>query len=81
MANNKNIPTAHKILSSLLKIERKQSIKGDAKQIANVIGKSERCVSAYIRGEVRDLNTASVILKELRKLISNREYEASQLAA
>lgn len=76
----RNTTTAQKNLAALLKAAAKESIKGDAKVIADLIAKTEVTVLAYMKGEVRDLSTGTVILTELRRVIENREYEVNKLA-
>ena len=77
----KNIPTASKILAKGLKKASGQLMDGDIDMLSKTIGMHTNTIGAYLRGDVRDFNTGSVILTEAKKLINNREQFAIELVA
>jgi hypothetical protein len=74
-------PNAIKWLSEGLQEYNQQAIDTDAQTIADTIGQSARNVRKYLKGEVGDFNTGSIILTELRKLIKAREQQVKKLVA
>lgn len=69
------------ILKEGFKKQKSQMIDGDIDQLVILTGRHKNTVCDCVNGKVRDFNTGSVILTELKKMIANREFEARQLVA
>ena len=78
---NKKVPEAVKILSKGLVSAAKESISDDVPELVRLTGMHSNTITSYLKGNVRDFNTGSVILTELRKLIKDRENFALELVA
>lgn len=88
MQNNVNeeekqetMTVAEELLSEGLKKFAKESIKSDAKSIADILEMDVRTIRPYLKGSVAEFNTGTLILKELRKLIDGRVESVEKLVA
>lgn len=58
-----------------------QMLPGDMEKIAAKLGKTVYGIRPYFKGDVKKFNTGSVLLKEARRLILDRENEVRKLVA
>ncbi len=80
-SKTKIVPNSFKIIGAGLKVAAKQAIESDVKALAAITGKHENTINMYLKGDVRDFTTGSIILTELKRLVDDREKLAMQLVA
>lgn len=73
--------TSFKWLSEGLQEAAQQLARGDASILGETLGLVSHTVRPYLKGEVADFNTGSMILTEARKLIKQREQRVKKLVA
>lgn len=72
---------ALKLLADGLQEAATQLLPGDIEKIAAKLNKTVYGIRPYFKGDVKKFNTGSILLKETRRFIRERENEVRKLVA